>query len=187
MPTAIVGWTRFCGPGKIHHVWLVENVANDKLRASTASTCSLSPVIGGIPTPLVCLVSIRSTAPMRISFRVIASLALFCPTAANAFTPNANKSPFVSRGALSATSTSKMVSVATEPIPGMLPGTSGLRKKVEVWKDTPNYVENFIQALLDTATAKNSGKVPQTYVDESLIQVYDDSQIGLTCGSPTIF
>jgi phosphoglucomutase len=50
----------------------------------------------------------------------------------------------------------------------MKPGTSGLRKKVEVWQaadpSNQHYVENFIQSLLDTATAKNDGKVPQTYV-----------------------
>lgn len=51
----------------------------------------------------------------------------------------------------------------------MKPGTSGLRKKVEVWKaqdeENKNYVENFIQSLLDTAVDKNGGKMPQTYVE----------------------
>lgn len=60
--------------------------------------------------------------------------------------------------------------VTTTPVPGMKPGTSGLRKKVQVWQglDTSDehnseyYVENFIQSLLDTATAKNGGEVPST-------------------------
>lgn len=63
-----------------------------------------------------------------------------------------------------ATSSTAVVNVPTEPIAGMKPGTSGLRKKVEVWQNTAHYVENFIQALLDTATAKNGGKTPETYV-----------------------
>jgi hypothetical protein len=51
--------------------------------------------------------------------------------------------------------------VPTTPIEGMKPGTSGLRKKVEVWQgvDETNkyYVENFIQSLLDTAQSNNGG------------------------------
>eukprot|EP00588_Corethron_pennatum_P006561 CAMPEP_0194293574 /NCGR_PEP_ID=MMETSP0169-20130528/48223_1 /TAXON_ID=218684 /ORGANISM="Corethron pennatum, Strain L29A3" /LENGTH=115 /DNA_ID=CAMNT_0039042123 /DNA_START=92 /DNA_END=435 /DNA_ORIENTATION=+ len=43
--------------------------------------------------------------------------------------------------------------VPTSPIAGMRPGTSGLRKKVEVWSDTPHYVENFVQSLLDVASS----------------------------------
>ena len=60
--------------------------------------------------------------------------------------------------------------VPTSPIAGMKPGTSGLRKKVEVWQGTDDeikekyYVENFIQSLLDAATEKNDGKVPKTLI-----------------------
>ena len=66
-----------------------------------------------------------------------------------------------------ASTTSSIQQVATEPIAGMKPGTSGLRKKVEVWQGTDAdahkyYVENFIQSLLDTATAKNNDQVPTT-------------------------
>jgi phosphoglucomutase len=39
--------------------------------------------------------------------------------------------------------------VATAPIEGMRPGTSGLRKRTSVWVETPNYVENFAQAIVE--------------------------------------
>lgn len=61
---------------------------------------------------------------------------------------------------------STLLEVPTKPIEGMRPGTSGLRKKVEVWQgvDEENkyYVENFIQSLLDTAQANNGGKMLDT-------------------------
>lgn len=54
--------------------------------------------------------------------------------------------------------------VQTAPIPGMKPGTSGLRKKVEVWQGE-HYVENFLQALIETAAARSPNQqVPDTYV-----------------------
>ena len=71
----------------------------------------------------------------------------------------------LSSTALSSTTTG---SILTTPIPGMKPGTSGLRKKVEVWQgqseDTKNYVENFIQSLLNVAKEKNGNKMLDTCV-----------------------
>ncbi|KAL9186207.1 hypothetical protein ACHAXT_005445 [Thalassiosira profunda] len=49
------------------------------------------------------------------------------------------------------------VVVPTAPIEGMRPGTSGLRKKVEVWMGE-GYKENFVQSLVDAAREANGGK-----------------------------
>ena len=56
---------------------------------------------------------------------------------------------------------SVIITVPTSPIEGMRPGTSGLRKKVEIWMGK-HYIENFIQCLIDTAMASNGGQMLDT-------------------------
>jgi phosphoglucomutase len=117
--------------------------------------------------------SVESLTTMRFSFLAIAMVAL-CSSSpgvstTDAFAPVNRAFHSGSRLSLAAsTATSGVVEVPTTPIPGMKPGTSGLRKKVEIWQGVEEvnkyYVENFIQSLLDTATANNEGVMPHTYV-----------------------
>jgi hypothetical protein len=106
---------------------------------------------------------------MRFSCLAVAVVALLSSSpgvsTTDAFAPVSRA--FLSASRLASTATG-VVEVPTAPIAGMKPGTSGLRKKVEIWQGVEEvnkyYVENFIQSLLDTACFKNDGVMPHTYV-----------------------
>lgn len=109
---------------------------------------------------------------MKFSILALAAVTVpFLPyfAATEAFVPRTCSTPRggeIQHFASSAT----VAEVATSPIAGMKPGTSGLRKKVEIWQGTDDeikekyYVENFIQSLLNTAKENNDGKIPKTLI-----------------------
>lgn len=78
------------------------------------------------------------------------------------FIPSLNK--YNDGSSLQSTTSSTVKDVDTEPIEGMRPGTSGLRKKVEVWQEETNYIENFIQSLLNVAVDLNDGNMLDTVI-----------------------
>jgi hypothetical protein len=117
---------------------------------------------------------------MKLLLPVVAALALFSPSlSTDAFVPRSSPAfserlsaavaaPFgVTARSMSSTAAA-VIDVPTQPIAGMKPGTSGLRKKVDIWQgfDEKNkyYLHNFVQSLLDTAVAKNGNVMLETYV-----------------------
>lgn len=89
------------------------------------------------------------------------------------------KASFVGRKAAA------VVEVPTKPIAGMKPGTSGLRKKVEIWQAVDevnkNYLENFIQSLLDTAFENNGGQPLDTIIVAGDGRYYNSEAIQIIC------
>jgi hypothetical protein len=100
---------------------------------------------------------------------VLSAADAFVPNVAVASTSNGGRSycsaaarrSGIGGAAAAASSAATIQIVPTEPIQGMKPGTSGLRKKVEVWQGK-DYLENFVQALIDTVIAKNDGQPPKS-------------------------
>ena len=128
---------------------------------------------------------IHSTMKFSI-LAVAAALLLLSPghCTTDAFSPResfARKKPsfFAARKA------STIVDVPTRPIAGMKPGTSGLRKKVEVWQAVDeankNYLENFIQSLLDTAFENNAGEPLDTIIVAGDGRYYNSEAIQIIC------
>ncbi|HMW17311.1 MAG TPA: alpha-D-glucose phosphate-specific phosphoglucomutase [Accumulibacter sp.] len=68
--------------------------------------------------------------------------------------------------------TSNVIVVPSAPFTGQKPGTSGLRKKVAVFRQ-PHYLENFVQAIFDTL----SGQQGQTLVLGGDGRYYNDVAI----------
>ena len=110
---------------------------------------------------------------MKFSILALAAVtASFLPyfAATEAFVPRTCSTPRGGDQQKHCAASATILEVPTSPIPGMKPGTSGLRKKVEVWQGTDDeikekyYVENFIQSLLDTAKENNDGEVPKTLI-----------------------
>jgi phosphoglucomutase len=56
-----------------------------------------------------------------------------------------------------------ILSVPTQPFEGQKPGTSGLRKRVKVFKQE-NYTENFIQSMLEAIPESDGGAKGATLV-----------------------
>ena len=114
----------------------------------------------------------------------VAAAILPCALSADGFSPRHSfaraKKPIFNLGA-----TATVAEVSTAPIAGMKPGTSGLRKKVEVWQSidpaNKHYVENFIQSLIDTARENNNGKALTTVIVAGDGRYFNNDAIQIIC------
>jgi phosphoglucomutase len=120
-----------------------------------------------------------------LAVAVTTALLLLSPSQSttDAFAPRPllphRKAGFIARKAAA------VVEVPTKPIAGMKPGTSGLRKKVEIWQAVDeankNYLENFIQSLLDTAFENNGGEPLDTIIVAGDGRYYNSEAIQIIC------
>lgn len=108
---------------------------------------------------------------MKIPSLAAAAFALLCCTpsaSTDAFIPKSLSLSRSKKVTFGMSTSSTIIDVPTKAIEGMKPGTSGLRKKVEIWQAVDeanaNYVENFIQSLLDTAVIANEGEMLDTVI-----------------------
>ncbi len=67
-----------------------------------------------------------------------------------------------------------MQTVATNPIDGQKPGTSGLRKKTSVFRE-PGYLQNYVQAVIDGV----GGVAGRTVVVGGDGRFFNDTAIGV--------
>lgn len=121
---------------------------------------------------------------MRFPTLAVTAMAIFHPAlstgafAPKAFVPNTKNSECNA-------ATTSIIDIPTTVISGMKPGTSGLRKKVEVWQgvDESNkyYVENFIQSLLDTAKDSNEGEMLDTVIVAGDGRYFNAEAIQIIC------
>jgi len=125
---------------------------------------------------------------MKFSHLAAAAVVLVSCTPSScidAFVPKNLGASRLAKLAFGMSSTASVTEVSTVPIQGMKPGTSGLRKKVEIWQavdeENKNYVENFIQSLLDTATDANGGKMLETIIVAGDGRYYNAEAMQIIC------